>query len=87
MRAAPLSVFLSFLFWKAPIFPPIDYRPLPFAFSACRMKEAAELEVAELAKAAARADSMARAAHAAELGAAQMLELQRLKVGGGAFSF
>lgn len=49
--------------------------------TAKQMKEAAEAEVAELAKAAARADSMARAAQKAELGAAQTLELQRLKVG------
>ncbi len=43
------------------------------------MKEAAEAEVAELAKAAARADSLARAAKQAEMGASQMMEMQRLK--------
>jgi hypothetical protein len=44
------------------------------------MVQSAENEVAELAKEAARADSMARAAKKAELGHAQQLELQRLKV-------
>lgn len=46
----------------------------------CRMIQNAEDEVAELAKEAAKADAMARAAKAAELGQAQQLELQRLKV-------
>ncbi len=45
------------------------------------MIQNAEDEVAELAKEAAKADAMARAAKAAELGQAQQLELQRLKVG------
>lgn len=58
---------------------PAPFTLEPLAFH-CRMKEAAEAEVAELAKAAAKADSMARAAQKAEMGAAQMLELQRLKV-------
>lgn len=44
------------------------------------MIQNAEDEVAELAKEAAKADAMARAAKAAELGQAQQLELQRLKV-------
>ncbi|GAB4813944.1 hypothetical protein N2152v2_000990, partial [Parachlorella kessleri] len=47
--------------------------------TAKQMKEAAEAEVAELAKAAARADSLARAAKQAEMGATQMMEMQRLK--------
>ena len=44
------------------------------------MIQDAEDEVASLAREAAKADSMARAAKAAELGQAQQLELQRLKV-------
>ena len=47
----------------------------------CRMIQAAENEVAEMAREAARADAMARAARKAEMGEAQQLELQRLKVG------
>lgn len=46
-----------------------------------RMIQAAEDEVAEMAREAARADAMARAARKAEAGEAQQLELQRLKVG------
>lgn len=45
------------------------------------MIQAAENEVAEMAREAARADSLARAARKAEMGEAQQLELQRLKVG------
>jgi hypothetical protein len=45
------------------------------------MIRSAENEVAELAREAAKADAMARAAKKAELGQAQQLELQRLKVG------
>ena len=44
------------------------------------MIQAAEDEVAELAKEAARADALARAAKKAESGQAQELEMQRLKV-------
>ncbi|KAL4419296.1 hypothetical protein ABPG77_001628 [Micractinium sp. CCAP 211/92] len=47
--------------------------------AAKQMIQNAEDEVAELAKEAAKADAMARAAKAAELGQAQQLELQRLK--------
>lgn len=47
----------------------------------CRMIQAAENEVAEMAREAARADAMARAARKAEMGEGQQLELQRLKVG------
>ncbi len=45
------------------------------------MIQAAENEVAEMAREAARADAMARAARKAEMGEGQQLELQRLKVG------
>lgn len=45
------------------------------------MIQAAENEVAEMARAAAKADSAARAAKKAEASGGQNLELQRLKVG------
>lgn len=45
------------------------------------MIQAAEDEVAQMAREAARADALARAARKAEAGEAQQLELQRLKVG------
>ncbi|PRW39290.1 Soluble starch synthase chloroplastic amyloplastic isoform A [Chlorella sorokiniana] len=47
--------------------------------AAKQMIQAAENEVAEMAREAARADAMARAARKAEAGDAQQLELQRLK--------
>ena len=47
------------------------------------MIQDAEDEVAEMAREAARADALARAARKAESGKAQELELQRLKVGVG----
>lgn len=47
--------------------------------AAKQMIQAAENEVAEMAREAARADAMARAARKAEMGEGQQLELQRLK--------
>lgn len=78
--------------WRAWALPPLPPRPntLPLppghllARPARRMIQSAENEVTELAKEAARADAMARAAKKAELGQAQQLELQRLKVRRGA---
>ena len=64
--------------------PVLLFLPSPLLFIpalVCRMIQAAENEVAEMAREAARADAMARAARKAEMGDAQQLELQRLKVG------